>query len=110
MHDEHIGRAFELGHPGEITQAIPRHVVLHQRSEPCGAAALEQRIAVGGRLGNDLGADVARAVIDDHRLTEWSRDLLRDQPRGDIAAAARRARHDAYRFGWKILPYSNIAS
>ncbi|MCY1375134.1 hypothetical protein D9M69_625240 [compost metagenome] len=59
--------------------------------------AHHQRVAVGRRLGDEVGADVparARAVVDHHRLAPVLAHLHGDQPRRRIGGAARRERHD----------------
>src|SRR5712692_6260046 len=55
------------------------------------------RVAVGIRLGDDVGRDVARgpgAVVDDHLLAEQLRELMSDRARGGVGAAAGREADD----------------
>jgi hypothetical protein len=45
-------------------------------------------VAVGSRLGNDLGADdgaATRLVVDDHLLAEQDRQSLGDDPRAEVS-------------------------
>src|SRR5262245_35916993 len=79
----------------EIELVIERHV---------GSVAgpdHEQRIAVRGRLGGCLGADIGTAagtVLDDELLAHALRQPLPDHACGYVGAAASRKRHDdAYR-------------
>ena len=61
------------------------------------SAVHEDRVAVGLRLGDDVGADVAagaRVILDHHRLAPLARQLLADEARGDVRRAARGERHD----------------
>ena len=54
-------------------------------------------VAVGFRLGDDLGADdgaAARLVLDDHRLAQQSGELLGDDAGGGVGRSARRIGHD----------------
>ena len=51
----------------------------------------QQSVAVGGRLGHELGADAApraAAIFDDHGLPQRLADLLADQPSDDVRIAA----------------------
>ena len=55
--------------------------------------AHQQRVAVGRRLGDRLGGDVAaraRLVLDDHALLERRRHRHRDRTRDRVGGAARR--------------------
>src|SRR5438046_54447 len=57
----------------------------------------EERIAVGGRIHDRLGGDIAagaRAVLDDEWMSEPLRQPLTRQPRKDIARAAGRKPDD----------------
>ncbi len=52
----------------------------------------QQRVAVGGRLRDDVGRDRARSagpVLDDDRLAEQLGHALAERSRHDVGAAAR---------------------
>ena len=54
-------------------------------------AGEEERVAVGRRLGGELGADRAAGagpIVDDDRLAEIGPELLRDRARHRVVAAA----------------------
>ena len=67
----------------------------------------EQRVAVGLRLGDVLGGDVAGragAVLDDHALAQRRRHVLGDLARDDVVRRAGTERHhDRDRLGREIL-------
>jgi hypothetical protein len=57
----------------------------------------QQRVAVGRRLGDRIGADHAaggRAIVDDHRLPERALEIGAHEPRHHVVEAAGRERHD----------------
>jgi len=57
----------------------------------------EERIAVGGRFGYEIGADQsprARAVLDHHRLLECGGKTLADHARKHVRERTGRIRHD----------------
>src|SRR5690242_2709729 len=58
---------------------------------------LEDRIAIGRALGDEVGTDVApgaRTIVDDDRLTPGDRQLLADRTRHRVERAPGRKRHD----------------
>src|ERR1041384_7452547 len=65
---------------------------------------LQQRVAIGRRLGDHLGADVAagaRAILDDELLAEALRQPLTHQARLDVGGpSGRKADDDAHRPRW----------
>ena len=81
----------------EVLVGIERHL-RHQRGRRDEIAGGDQdRVAVGRRLGDGIGAERAaraRAVLDHHRLAERLAELLPDQAGGHIGDAAGRERHD----------------
>ena len=82
----------------EVAQAVVRQVAVqpHVEREVADRTG-EQRIAVGRRLGRQVGAHQrARAgpVFDHHRLAELLRQPLGQHPRDKVETAARRLRHD----------------
>ena len=66
-----------------------------------GDGALQQRVAVVGRVRHEIGGDVAAgaaAVLDDELLAELLAERLRQHARGDVARGARtEADDDAHR-------------
>ena len=57
----------------------------------------QERVAVGRRARDRGGADVARcarAVLDQHRLSQGALQMLGDDARQDVGRSARRERHD----------------
>jgi hypothetical protein len=57
----------------------------------------DQRVAVGRRMGGELGGDRAtgaRPIVDDYLLSPSLRHRLAEQPRNQIDRAAGRKRHD----------------
>jgi hypothetical protein len=71
------------------------------------ARRLQQRVAVGRRLPDALGADLAsgaRHVLDDHRLTQKLVHARLRDAHGRIGRSARRKRHDDLdRLAWECL-------
>ncbi|MNV70589.1 hypothetical protein D3C71_1635630 [compost metagenome] len=62
-----------------------------------GQRAHQQGVAVGLRLGDLVGANVARrarAVFHDHGLAQRARQFLRQHAADHIGGAPRRVRHD----------------
>ncbi len=98
VNDKHIGRGGGKRHGREIAHRIEGHArekarVDRERSR----GAHQHRVAVGRRLRDDIGADVAagaRPVVDHHLLREAVAQFLRDRAGDDVGAAARRKRDD----------------
>jgi hypothetical protein len=82
----------------EIAQRVERHAAVEMWIDRDLAVRKQPyRVAVGRRLGDQLGGDVAvraRPVLDDHRLAERLRQLLRQHARRDVGRAAGRDRND----------------
>ena len=86
----------------EILQRIVGRLAADERRDDEGAAGREQDgVAVGLRLGDEVGADASIAagpVVDDDRLPQALMHAGRELARDDIGAAARRERqHDMNR-------------
>ena len=104
--DRHVlGGEEEERHPGadrhrdEVVERVPRALHVHQRRR--GGAerdvAEQQRVPVGRRLGDLIGADRSAAaahVLDHERLSHRFGEALRDQPRQHVGGGAGRERHD----------------
>ncbi len=103
MHDEHVGRAAEIGDVGEIAHRIEPGVLgVHRRRQHVGRhARRHQRVAVGLAARHRLGTDetaAAGAVLDEELLPEGLTQLLREYSRQQVVSAARRiGDHDAHR-------------
>ena len=86
---EHDSRKTFLGIEGQV---------LVERIVDCMAGRRhQQRVAVGGRLGDRVGADRstrAGLVIDDDRLAPVGTKFLANGPRKDVGATTGRIRHD----------------
>jgi hypothetical protein len=90
-HDHHLRDRHE------VADGVVGRLRLGVEVDGDGADAHQQRVAVGGRLGDELVADrgiAAGAVLDDDLLAEHLGELGRDEPRGDIGAAAGGRGHD----------------
>ena len=94
---QRIGADRDVDDRGEILRdVVGRHLVDRDRERQA-ARRVEQGRAVGRRGDHRLGADDAgraRAVLHDELLAEPLGELLRQQPRHHVDAAARRHRHD----------------
>jgi hypothetical protein len=95
---EHVRHTGDQHHRLEVFHVIERHLRIQARVDRVRAdGAHQQRIAVGRTFRDQLGTDVAtgaRSVVDDERLPERFRQLLRDRARQDVGRAARRERDD----------------
>ena len=98
MDDEGGGHRADIGQVIEAGQRVVA-VAGHQRGRDRQRRRVrhEQRVAVGGRLRHQRGADGragAGLVLDDHGLAQPLGQRGRDQPRGDVAGAAGREGDD----------------
>jgi hypothetical protein len=97
IHDEHEIRIVDRRDRREIAHQRER-LVRHQRLvDRVRVRHQQQRVAVGGALRNDLGADdraAAGTVFDDERLAHGLLQALREEARVDVGRAAGRERHD----------------
>jgi hypothetical protein len=74
--------------------------------------AAYQRVAVGRRLGHELGAERAAGagtVVHDDLLAPGFAQLLRDQAAQDVGRAARLERHDIA-YGFRRIGLSDRSS
>ena len=81
----------------EVLDRIEREARIQRCTDRIGLRGKQQRIAVGGRLGDQLAADRrarARLVLDENRLAEAPGQLLRDQTHRPVDRAARGEGHD----------------
>ena len=96
--DEHAGvgrgdgNVDEVAHRIEVAAAVERG-----RDRQARDHRHQERVAVGGRLGDDRGADhgaLAGLVVDDDGLAELLAEILGDHARHDVGGAAGRIGHD----------------
>ncbi len=95
--EQHQRRRRNLRNRGEIRDHVVRHVLAEPLVQRGRAFDHQQRVAVGRRLGDEVGADHAAAggpVLNDDRLLQPLLQFLGDQPAGGVDAAARADRHD----------------
>ena len=96
--DEHVRRDRDQRDRREVLDRVVRHLrveagvdrVRRQRSH-------QDRVAVGRRFRNEIGADVAAragAVVHHNALAPRVAQLLRDRAADDVERSARRKRHD----------------
>ena len=81
MHDEHVGRARDERDRREVSDRIVGQIGLKERQNPEVLPVYRQRVTIRRSLGDDLDSDEADTVIYDQRLTESTRDPLRDESR-----------------------------
>ena len=95
--DQHVGLAAEHGHGREVLDWIVRQVGVQTRRNRMRARGGEaDGVAVRRCLRDRIGADIAAragAVLDDDLLAEPLPKFLRDDPRNDVRAGARREGH-----------------
>jgi hypothetical protein len=73
----------------EIPQGMVRDGAVHRRRDGGGDVAAEQGVAVRRRLRDEVAAEDpagAGAVLDDDRVAERSRQLLREAAADEVAA------------------------
>ena len=86
--------AWDDGHQrdgGEVLHGVERQLRVEPGAGGVARVGHEQRVAVGCGLRDDLGSDVATGaatVVDHHRLAQRLGELLSDDARGDVGAAA----------------------
>ncbi len=81
----------------QVLQRIERQRLQAGQDGDGGIARPHQRVAVGGGLGDLVGADGARIagdVLDDHRLAPGLGEFLREHAAGDVGGAAGGEAHD----------------
>ena len=93
---QHEGGGQNLAHRREILHRVVRHRAVERRRDRVTAGRQQQRVAVGRRFRDGVGADVAAragAIFDDDGLAEMVRHLGRDDPPDRIDRAAGGERH-----------------
>ena len=86
-----LGDADDAGDRRDVADEIEIELVVERRVDRVRRTDQQQRVAVGGRAHDRLGADVAagaRPVLDDEWLAEPLRQPLPDQAREDVGRAA----------------------
>ena len=97
MHNEHAGCRCQQCDRREVAHDVEIEFRIKRRADRVRNRAEEQRVTVGRRLGDDLGADGAagtRTVIDDQLLAESLAEFLAENARQRLGAAAGREGHD----------------
>ena len=97
IHHEHAGLARDQRHRDEIVDGIEGKLRIQACADRVGLRCEQQRIAVGGRLGDDVRTDRrtgAGLVVHDDALTESLRQLLGDHAHRPVDGASRRKRND----------------
>src|SRR5437870_4784891 len=106
MHRDHERPLRELDDRRDVVHRVERQLV-QARVHRVAARHQQQGVTVGRRLDRKLGAQIAASaglVLDDHLVAEPLGELLRDQPRDEIGAAAgSERRDDAHRLGGILL-------
>src|SRR5262249_44375277 len=94
------------GNENKVATTVVRQLLLERRIDCERGVEEAERVAVGGRLRDELGADDTAgtaAIVDDYLLPEELGQARCDQPGEKIRAATGHERHDhAYRSGWII--------
>src|SRR5687767_14827142 len=91
MDDDDPGRRPELSDRREIAGEVVCDIAINAWVDTVGERDLEDGVAVRRRFRCDLGADVARgarAVLDDHLLTEHLRQSSRNGAPDGVGARA----------------------
>ena len=98
---QHQLRGDDLRHRDEVPDHVERQRAVDRRADRLAVGVLQDRVAVGRRLGDRVGRDVAggaRPVLDDHRLAERLGDLGAHHAGERVDGAAGDERHeDAHR-------------
>jgi hypothetical protein len=98
MDQQHVGHRADQRDRAEVLHGVEAGVLVQRRIDGLAAAdGHQQRVAVLGSLGRQLGADVAagaRAVVHHHRGLQDLGQLLADDAADDVVGAAGRLRHD----------------
>ena len=96
-HQEHIGREVGQRYRREVLHRVVGQVGHQEGIDRHVRRGLQQRVAVGLRLGDGVGADRlrrARAILYDHRFAERGFEFPGEQPRHQVARPAGGDRHD----------------
>ena len=70
---EHVGNAEEACNGGEVANEIEIEITVERRVDRVRRCSHQERIAIGGRSRDHLGADIAtgaRAIVEDKWLTQ----------------------------------------
>ncbi|MNS48014.1 hypothetical protein D3C72_805710 [compost metagenome] len=107
VHHQHVRHRRHDRHRREILDRVVRQVGEQPGVDGVrGHRAHDQRVAVGRRLGHQIGADIAaraRPVLHDHGLAERTAHLFGQHAGHGVQRAAGRVRHDkADRLGREI--------
>ncbi len=101
LHDER--NAVDGADRRDVTDEIVVGPVIKRRVDRVRCVSHQERIAVGRRVHDRLGADIAagaRAVVDDELVTELVRQPLRNEARRDVdRAGGRSADNQSHRPG-----------
>jgi hypothetical protein len=98
VNDQHQRRNAGHGHAGEISGRIDGELAIQRgRDRERGLCAHHQRVSIGRRFRHCFGGDHAAGagtILHHHRLTQSLAQLLRQNARGDVGAAAGGEAHD----------------
>ena len=98
VHHQHVRNAGDERDRHEVLDRVVRHLRIERRIDRLRAdRSHQQRVAVGRRLGDEVGAEVAAGaglVLDDEGLAERLAELRREGAREDVGRPAGRERHD----------------
>ncbi len=97
VHHDHARLAPDQRNRREIVDRLERQLRVERRADRVRLRGEKQRVPVRRGFRNDVGADRrarARPVLDDDRLPEPLRQLLRDHAHRPVDCPARRERHD----------------
>ena len=97
MRDERVGSPRHQRHRSKVPPRVVRDLADQGIDDEASRPDRKQRIAIGRRLSDEVGADVAagaRTVLDDERLPPGLRELLGDQTHDDVVRPAGGERHD----------------
>ena len=97
MDGQHVGHLADQRHRRKARDAVVGHGLVEILVGDGGAdRAQQQRVAVGRRLGHQLGADIAAGtglVVDDHLLAPRLGEVLRHDAAQQVGRSGRRERH-----------------
>ena len=92
VHHQHVRHAGDERDRHEVLDRVVRHLRIERRVDRLRAdRSHQQRVAVGRRLGDEVGAEVAAGaglVLDDEGLAEGLAELGRERARQDVGRAA----------------------
>src|SRR5262249_26659197 len=97
VHHHDVGASDHARDRCDVAEEIEIEVLVERCVGRAGGAALEERVSVGRRAYNRLGADIAaaaRTVLDDERLAEALRQPLAHQTGDDVSRSAGSEWHD----------------